>query len=90
MKYTPMIVGKKNVPVNNIGDLCDVIRDNNRLFASAINELDRRNRRTNKGALLGITGLFLLWFCNQKDIFDIDKRLNACEEALNKKEFEEE
>lgn len=90
MKYTPMIVGKENVAVSNIGDLCDVIRDNNRLFASAINELDRRNRRTNKLASFTIGAVFIAWLLNQKDIFNIDKRLNACEEALNTKEFEEE
>ena len=70
------------VRVENLEDLCEIIRYNNNVFAHHINKLDARSRSTRKWLGIGFLAAGLACFTFEARFCNIEDRLKKHEERL--------
>lgn len=70
------------VRVENLTDLCEIVRHNNNVFANRINAIDARSRSTRKWLGIGFLMATFSCFCIEARFNNIENRLKKQEERL--------
>jgi hypothetical protein len=70
------------VRVENLEDLCEIVRYNNNVFAHHINKLDARSRSTRKWLGIGFLAAGLACFTIEARFCNVEDRLKKQEERL--------
>jgi len=70
------------VRVENLTDLCEIVRHNNNVFANHINVIDARSRSTRKWLGIGFLMATFSCFCIEARFTNVEDRLTKQEERL--------
>lgn len=77
-----MALEGKTVKVETLADLCEIVRYNNKVFASHINRIDARSRSTRKWLGVGFLMATFSCFCIEARFCNVEDRLTKQEERL--------